>query len=177
MKGTFIGRSEQVPAFIKPKWYDMSKPNVLVTGEAGKGISQHFVFAEDNRNILVRGGVGKGKTKLLKQLLAAVLDAKQKVIVLDGLYNEYLEFVEYAKVIELKRNEFLSLEEQEQCKQCDVVIIDDGLEWYHQDPVKFLTFIEELEQANSRIFASFQAIPEELIQKFDVYLELDPLIP
>ncbi|PDY45113.1 ATP-binding protein [Bacillus pseudomycoides] len=177
MKGTLIGRSKKAPAFIKPKWHDMSKQNAFVMGQLGSGISHHFVFAEENRNILVRGGVGKGKTTLLKQLLEIVLDAKQKVIVLDGPHSEYLEFVKSAKVIELKRKKFLSLEEQEQCKQYDVVIIDEALDWYHQDPVRFLTLMGELEQVNIRIFASFQAIPEELIQKFDVYLELDTLIP
>lgn len=176
MNGTFIGRSKQAPAFIKPKWYDMSKSNALVTGEAGKGISQHFVFAEEHKNILVRGGVGKGKTTILKQLLKIVSDAKQKVIVLE-YHGDILACMKDIEVIRLMRGDsFLSKEEQEQCKQCDVVIIDDGMEWYRQDPVKFRTFIEELEQLNIRIFASFQAIPEELLQKFDVYLELDPLI-
>ncbi|PDY45439.1 DnaA ATPase domain-containing protein [Bacillus pseudomycoides] len=177
MKETLIGRSKQTPVFIKPKWYDISKPNVLVTGKSGKGISQHFVFAEENRNILVRGGVGKGKTALMKLLLTIVTANNQNVTVLDrdGEYFEY-EKMGAHMISSVSNDSFLSQTEQEQCKQSDVVIIDEGLKWYYQDPERFLAFLDELEQANIRIFASFQAIPEELLQKFDVYLELDPLI-
>ncbi|ANN35871.1 hypothetical protein A9498_31475 (plasmid) [Bacillus thuringiensis serovar coreanensis] len=177
MNGTFIGRSNKVPAFIKPKWYDMSKSNVLVTGEARKGISQHFVFAEESRNILVRGGTGKGKTKLMKQLLTVVMADNHKAIVLDG-DGEYLEYEKMgAQILTFaSMDSFLSQTEIELCKQSDVVIIDEGLRLYSNNPEAFMNLLEELEELNIRVFASFQAIPEELMQKFDVYLELDPLI-
>ncbi|MBJ8206026.1 hypothetical protein JDS91_33250, partial [Bacillus cereus] len=56
MCGTFIGRSAQIPAFGKPKWYDMSKSNSIVIGNEGNKMNLQFVFGEENRNILVRGG-------------------------------------------------------------------------------------------------------------------------
>ncbi|MBC6975110.1 MULTISPECIES: type IV secretory system conjugative DNA transfer family protein [Bacillus] len=173
MNGTFIGRSAQPPVFLKPKWYDMSKQNSFVMGS--KGISHQFVFAGDNRNILVRGGTGTGKTRLMKQLLKMVAEANQKAVVLDG-YDEYFEHKKEFQIISLAEKPFLNQTEQERCKQSDVVIIDEGLKWYFQDPEKFLVFLDELEQADTRVFASFQAIPEALVEKFDVYLELDPLI-
>ena len=73
MCGTFIGRSAQIPAFRKPKWYDMSKSNSIVVENEGNKMNPQFVFEEENRNILVRGGTGKGKTGLMKQLLTLVM--------------------------------------------------------------------------------------------------------
>ncbi|MED3103037.1 hypothetical protein P4325_33685, partial [Bacillus thuringiensis] len=74
------------------------------------------------------------------------------------------------------KDSFLSKTEIETCKQSDVVIIDEGLRLYSNNPEGFINLLEELEELNVRVFVSFQAIPEELLQKFDVYLELDPLI-
>lgn len=177
MCGTFIGRSAQTPSFIKPKWYDMSKSNSIVIGNAGKGIRHQFVLGGENRNILVRGGTGKGKTMLLKQLLTIVMADHQKVVVLDG-ESEYLEYEKMgAQIITFASKDiFLSQTEIETCKQSDVVIIDEGLRLYSSNPEGFMDFLDELEERNIRVFASFQAIPEEILHKFDVYLELDPLI-
>ncbi|MEK4418988.1 type IV secretion system DNA-binding domain-containing protein [Bacillus paranthracis] len=173
MNGTFIGRSTKAPAFIKPKWYDMSKSNVLVTGKAGKGISQHFVFAEDNRNILVQGSVGKGKTKLLKETINVIIDDVQLTI-LDGC-GEYQEYEEQICVIPFAHEGvFLTLSEQQQCKQSQVVVIDEAMKWYRQDPERFLTFLEELEQSHIGIIASCQEEPPpELAAKFGDPYNLD----
>lgn len=177
MCGTFIGRSTQTPLFIKPKWYDMSKSNSIVIGNAGKGICHQFAWGEENRNILVRGGTGKGKTQLMKQLLTIVMAENQEVVVLDG-DGEYLEWGKMgAQIITFASKDiFLSRTEIEKCKQSDVVIIDEGLRLYSSNPKEFMDFLDKLLELNIRVFASFQAIPEEILHKFDVYLELDPFI-
>ncbi|MFL1664633.1 type IV secretion system DNA-binding domain-containing protein [Bacillus cereus] len=177
MCGTFIGRSAQIPAFIKPKWYDMSKSNSIFIENEGNKMNPQFVFGEENRNILVRGGTGKGKTGLMKQLLTLVMADNQQATVLDG-DGEYKEYEKMgAQIITFtSKDSFLSTTEIETCKQSDVVIIDEGLRLYSNNPEGFTNLLEELEELNVRVFVSFQAIPEELLQKFDVYLELDPLI-
>ncbi|MGE6592458.1 type IV secretion system DNA-binding domain-containing protein [Bacillus mycoides] len=177
MCGTFIGRSAQIPAFIKPKWYDMSKSNSIVIGNEGNKMNPQFVFGEENRNILVRGGTGKGKTGLMKQLLTLVMADNQQATVLDG-DGEYKEYEKMgAHIITFtSKDSFLSQTEIETCKQSDVVIIDEGLRLYSNNPEGFTNLLEELEELNVRVFVSFQAIPEELLHRFDVYLELDPLI-
>ncbi|MCU4943001.1 type IV secretion system DNA-binding domain-containing protein [Bacillus cereus] len=177
MCGTFIGRSAQIPSFIKPKWYNMNKLNPIVTDETGKWIKNQFVFGEENTNILVRGGTGKGKTGLMKQLLSLVMADHQQAAVLDG-DGEYKEYEKMgAHIITFtSKDSFLSQKEIETCKQSDVVIIDEGLRLYSNNPEGFTNLLEELEELNVRVFVSFQAIPEELLQRFDVYLELDPLI-
>ncbi|MGE6553481.1 type IV secretion system DNA-binding domain-containing protein [Bacillus mycoides] len=174
MKETFIGRSEKSSNFIKPECYDMGKPNVLVTGKSGEGIGQRYVFAEENRNILVRGSVGKGKTWLLKQTINIIIIEDVQLTILDGC-GEYQEYEEQVCVIPFAHEGvFLTLSEQQQCKQSQVVVIDETMKWYRQDPEQFLTFLEDLEQLNIGIIANFQEEPPpELAAKFGETYNLD----
>jgi hypothetical protein len=175
MNGMFIGRSEKSSNFIKPECYDRSKSNVLVTGKAGKGISPHFVFAEENRNILVRGSVGKGKTWLLKQSINIMILEDVQLTILDGC-GEYQEYNERVCVIPFAHEGvFLTLsEQQQQCKHSQVVLIDEMMKWYRQVPERFLPFLEELEQLNIGIIASCQEEPPpELAAKFGEPYNLD----
>ncbi|OOR75434.1 hypothetical protein BLX06_08895 [Bacillus cereus] len=174
MNGMFIGRSEKSLNFIKPECYDRSKSNVLVTETAGKGISPHSVFAEENRNILVRGSVGKGKTWLLKQSINIMILEDVQLTLLDGC-GEYQEYEEQVCVIPFAHEGvFLTLSEQQQCKQSQVVVIDEMMKWYRQDSERFLTFLEELEQLNIGIIASCQEEPPpELAVKFGEPYHLD----
>ncbi|WP_144518164.1 hypothetical protein [Bacillus thuringiensis] len=174
MNETFIGRSEKSSNLIKPERYDMGKPNVLVTGKSGAGIGQCYVFAEENRNILVRGKVGKGKTWILKQTVNIIIIEDVQLTILDGC-GEYQEYEEQVCVIPFAHEGvFLSLSEQQQCKQSQVVVIDDTMKWYRQDPEKFLTFLEDLGQLNIGIIASSQEEPPpELAAKFGEPYNLD----
>nr|MCX3303527.1 hypothetical protein [Bacillus pacificus] len=74
------------------------------------------------------------------------------------------------------KDSFLRLTEIETCKQSDAVFIDERLRLYSNNPEGLTNLLEELEKLNVRVLVSFQAIPEELLHRFDVYLELDPLI-
>ena len=145
----------------------------MVTGKSGKGTSHHFVFAEENRNILVRGSVGKGKTWLLKQTINVMIEDVQLTIL--DVCGEYQEYKERVCVIPFAyEGVFLSLSEQNQCKQSQVVVIDEMMKWYRQDPERFLTFLEELEQSNIGIIASCQEEPPpELAVKFGEPYNLD----
>ncbi|MEK4677875.1 MULTISPECIES: ATP-binding protein [Bacillus] len=146
----------------------------MVTETAGKGISPHSVFAEENRNILVRGSVGKGKTWLLKQSINIMILEDVQLTLLDGC-GEYQEYEEQVCVIPFAHEGvFLTLSEQQQCKQSQVVVIDEMMKWYRQDSERFLTFLEELEQLNIGIIASCQEEPPpELAVKFGEPYHLD----
>ncbi|WP_144518024.1 hypothetical protein [Bacillus thuringiensis] len=129
------------------------------------------------QNILLTGGVGKGKTMVMKQFISYQNRISNKVTILDGdgEYRAYGEKVGAVEVICLSSQDsaLLGVKERETCLHSDVVCIDEGNRWYAQHPEEFLELLEELQACGIKIIASFIEAPEAVQEVFDVRIDLD----
>ncbi|MCQ6287867.1 type IV secretion system DNA-binding domain-containing protein [Bacillus cereus] len=131
----------------------------------------------ESMNILISGGVGKGKTMVMKQFISYQNRISNKVTILDndGEYRAYGEKVDTVEVICLSSQDsaLLGVKERETCLHSDVVCIDEGNRWYAQNPEEFMELLEELQACGIKIIASFIEAPEAVQEVFDVRIDLD----
>ncbi|MGR5966837.1 ATP-binding protein [Bacillus cereus] len=131
----------------------------------------------ERRNILISGGVGKGKTLVMKQFISYQNLISNKVMILDGdgEYRAYGEKEDAVEVICLSSQDaaILGVKEREACLQSDVVCIDEGNKWHNQNPKEFVTLLEELQARHIRIIASFIEVPKAVMEIFDFHMDLD----
>lgn len=114
-------------------------------------------------NLKIVGGIATGKTTTLKEL-AIKLD---NVMVLDfiGEYGDLKESFEGDKldVINLCNRDCpkveLSKEIIDLAKQHDFVIIDDTFYLFAEEVNGFLSFLQQMKKAETKIIASFQTLP------------------
>ncbi|PEF37093.1 ATP-binding protein [Bacillus wiedmannii] len=128
-------------------------------------------------NVLIKGGVGKGKTLVMKQFISYLNLISNKVMILDGdgEYRAYGEKVDAVEVICLSSQDaaVLGVKEREACLQSDVVCIDEGNKWHNQNPKEFVALLEELQARHIRIIASFIEVPKAVMEIFDFHMDLD----
>ncbi|AHA75329.1 TRAG family protein (plasmid) [Bacillus thuringiensis YBT-1518] len=131
----------------------------------------------ERRNILISGGVGKGKTLVMKQFISYQNLISNKVTILDGdgEYRAYREKVDAVEVICLSSQDsaVLGVKEREACLQSDVVCIDEGNKWHNQNPKEIVALLEELQARHIRIIASFIEVPKAVMEIFDFHMDLD----
>ncbi|WP_257153357.1 AAA family ATPase [Bacillus pseudomycoides] len=116
-----------------------------------------------NENLKIIGRIGTGKTTILKEL-ATKLD---NVMVLDfnGEYEDLKELFEGDKlnVINLCNRTCpkveLSKEIIDLAKQHDFVIIDETFYLFAEEVKEFLSFLQQMKEANTKVIASFQTLP------------------
>ncbi|MCI0767521.1 ATP-binding protein [Bacillus sp. TL12] len=116
-----------------------------------------------NENLKIVGRIGTGKTKILKEL-ATKLD---NVVVLDfiGEYEDLKESFEGDKldVINLCNPDCpkvkLSKKIIDLVKQYDFVIIDETSYLFAEEVNGFVSFLQQMKEANTKIIASFQTLP------------------
>ncbi|PHE89591.1 hypothetical protein COF81_24980 [Bacillus pseudomycoides] len=116
-----------------------------------------------NENLKIVGRIGTGKTTILKEL-ATKLD---NVMVLDfrGEYENLEESFEGDKLdvinlYNLTCSEMkLSKEIIELAKQHDYVIIDETYYLFAEEVKGFLSFLQQMKEANTKVIASFQTLP------------------
>ncbi|HDR7495271.1 hypothetical protein LW858_32460 (plasmid) [Bacillus cereus] len=129
-------------------------------------------------NLKIVGGVATGKTATLKEL-AIKLD---NVMVLDfiGEYEDLKESFEGDKldVINLCNPDCpkvkLSKEIIDLAKQYDFVIIDETSYLFAEEVNGFLSFLQQMKEANTKIIASFQTLPPiEIDIKFPQFIMLN----
>ncbi|KFN04709.1 putative dNA polymerase III subunit gamma and TAU [Bacillus clarus] len=131
-----------------------------------------------NENLKIVGGIATGKTATLKEL-AIKLD---NVMVLDfiGEYEDLKASFEGDKldVINLCNPDCpkvkLSKEIIDLAKQYDFVIIDETSYLFAEEVNGFLSFLQQMKEANTKIIASFQTLPPiEIDIKFPQFIMLN----
>lgn len=129
-------------------------------------------------NLKIVGDIATGKTTILKEL-AIKLD---NVLVLDfiGEYEDLKESFEGDKldVINLCNPDCpkvkLSKEIIDLAKQYDFVIIDETSYLFAEEVNGFLSFLQQMKEANTKIIASFQTLPTiEIDIKFPQFIMLN----
>ncbi|MBY0596958.1 hypothetical protein [Bacillus bingmayongensis] len=116
-----------------------------------------------NENLKIVGRIGTGKTTILKEL-ATKLD---NIVVLDfiGEYEDLKESFEGDKldVINLCNPDCpkvkLSKKIIDLVKQYDFVIIDETSYLFTEEVNGFVSFLQQMKEANTKIIASFQTLP------------------
>ncbi|MDC2867343.1 ATP-binding protein [Bacillus sp. BP-3] len=127
-----------------------------------------------NENLKIVGGVATGKTTTLKEL-AINLD---NVMVLD-LIGEYEDLKDKLDVINLCKSAGpevnLSKGIIDLAKQCDYVIIDETDYLFDDDINRFLSFLQQMKVAKTKVIASFQTLPPiEIDKQFPQFIMFNP---